>query len=171
MLVTSSGKHSIPLSSGRQRNIPKEGRGDSRIRPQGTDEMTTVSAAVLLITRASTCSLSSISFAQQHPWQAEAIPTLLPFMPRFILKLIAQEYPAESFLEQGACSAFAPAGLLALRSPVCPAVGSSQALWIGGVSPGNTRPSVCPRLPAGPGERPHSRHSSLAHSCLRWGWC
>lgn len=87
MLVTSSGKHTIPLSSRRQRNIPQgRKRGEFGIRPQEMGQVTSVSArccCLLLTTQSSICLLSSISsFTQQHPlnhnWQTEATQILLP---------------------------------------------------------------------------------------------
>lgn len=95
MLVTSAGKHTIPLSSRRQRNIPQgRKRGEFGIRPQETNEMTSVSVrccCLLLITWASICSVSRISsFTQQHPpnHNRQTKETQILLIQRFILKLV-----------------------------------------------------------------------------------
>ena len=135
MLVTSSGKHTIPLSSRRQRNIPQgRKRGEFGIRPQEMDQATSASASHLCPTaRASIRSLSSISsITQQHPpnhnRQTEATQILLPSSKGSFYSSSARNTPQSHSLSTGGPSILAPAGLLALCPHVCTTVGYSQAL-------------------------------------------
>lgn len=108
MLVSSSGKHTIPLSSRRQRNIPQgRTRGEFEIRPQETGQATSVHVLPCLSDSGLlTSALNSRHFSRKY-------------------------------------------------TSVCL--------------------SVCPSLHAGPGERPHSPHSSpavlLAFLSVCRGWC
>lgn len=110
MLVTSSGKRTIPLSSPRQRNIPQgRKRGEFGIRPQEMSEVTNVSArhcCLLFVIQTLIHSLSHISFTQQHPpnhnWQTKTIQILLPLsIQRFILSSFVRNTLKSHSLSRG----------------------------------------------------------------------
>lgn len=130
MLVTSSAKHIIPLSSRRQRNIPQgRKRGESlgsgpKRQGDPCECQALLSASNLLATQ----HLLLYPATSPKPQPANPGNSNHPALTqRFTLKLVDQKYPAEPFSVQGESSMLASTRLLALCSHVCTTVGYSQA--------------------------------------------